>query len=102
MLVPGHLGGRPALATAALALAAVGAAQPLFNVPSSSLLQSTSPAERRGTVVTFVNATLQSVFPLPLLAAGLLLRSASAFALFGAAGVGMVAIAGAVATLFEF
>lgn len=88
-----------ALLVAGLFVAGLG--QPLFNVPTSSLLQA-SAGQDGGTVVTFVNSSLQAVFPLPLLVAGALLRSVSPFYLFAAAGAGVVALAAVVAVSFEF
>ncbi|MFB6176633.1 MAG: hypothetical protein ABEI99_05735, partial [Halobaculum sp.] len=52
------------LSAVCVGAAAVGATQPLFNVPSDSLVQTLVPADHRGTVVTVTNALYQLPFPL--------------------------------------
>lgn len=84
------------------ALFVVGGGMPLFNVPTSSVLQAAAPEERRGTVVTGVNATLQSVFPIPLLLAGWLLVTVPATSLFVGIGLGTIGVAVWTATSLEF
>lgn len=86
-------GGVGGLAGATLALFVTGVGMPLFNVPSSSALQTAAPEGRRGTVVTAVNATLGAVFPLPLVGAGWLLATVEATTLLVGAGAGLLVVA---------
>lgn len=77
---------RAALAVVTVAAAVVGLTQPLFNVPSDSIVQALVPDERRGTVVTFTNALYQLPFPLAYLGGGWLAERFSPFAGFAVAG----------------
>ncbi|MFB6111314.1 MAG: MFS transporter [Halobacteriaceae archaeon] len=89
-----------ALGSIAITLFGTGVGMPLFNVPSSSAVQAAAPAERRGTIITTVNAVLQSVFPLPLVAAGWLLGTVTVGSLLVGVGAGMgVVTVGAAAFL---
>jgi hypothetical protein len=80
------------LAVVTALLAGLGAIEPLFNVPSDSLVQIASD-EHRGTVVTLTNATLQVPFPIALLLGGYLVETVSPFVVFGLSGVLLVALA---------
>lgn len=80
------------------ALFALGGLQPLFNVPSDSLVQSAADDSSRGKVVTLANAALQVPFPVALLGGGYLASRVSPFAVFGLSGVVLVAT-GAVAAV---
>lgn len=66
-------------------LAGLGALEPLFNVPSDSLVQIASE-ENRGIVVAITNAALQIVFPFALLFSGWLVEHVSPFVVFGLSG----------------
>lgn len=99
--LPFGAGWRTELVLVAAPLFVAGVGQPLFNVPSSSLLQSKAPEGNRGTVVTVQNSVLQASFPIPLLVTGELLRTVSPSVLFGAAGVGLLALAVLIGLLFE-
>jgi len=98
---PPALGPTARLALVAGALLVAGLGQPLFNVPGSSLLQSAAPEGSRGTVVTAHNSLLQASFPVPLLAAGALLERLAPGLLLGAAGAGLLALAGLTAVALD-
>ncbi|MFB6095497.1 MAG: hypothetical protein ABEJ71_03470, partial [Halodesulfurarchaeum sp.] len=95
------LGWLPGLLLASAALFLVGVGQPLFNVPTSSLLQAAPEESGRGRVVTFVNSVLQASFPVPLLLAGAAVTVVSPVWLFVAGGVGLVGVGIAVERRFE-
>lgn len=76
----------------AASLLALGAAQPLFNVPSDSLVQLAADDETRGRVVSLTNAALQVTFPIGYLVGGYLAERVSAFHVFGLSGAIMVAL----------
>lgn len=97
------LAGLPTLAygaALALALAGFGAAMPLFNVPSDSLVQLAVGDDTRGRVVTLTNASVQLGFPVGYLAAGWLVDRVSPFAVFAMAGVLLLALGTVVAARF--
>ena len=73
-------------------LLGLGAVQPLFNVPSDSLVQLAADDEHRGRVVTLTNATLQVTFPVGYLAGGYLASRLSPFAVFGLSGAIMAGL----------
>nr|WP_318655335.1 MFS transporter [Halobacterium salinarum]WJK64813.1 MFS transporter [Halobacterium salinarum] len=73
-------------------LAVLGAIEPLFNVPSDSLVQVASE-EHRGIVITLTNALLQAPFPVALLLSGYLVETVSPFVVFGLSGVVMLGLA---------
>jgi hypothetical protein len=97
--LPPAAGARPALAVLCGLLALAGLAQPLYDVSSSSLLQSVAPDAERGRVVTATNSLLQASFPVPLLAAGWLLGRTDAVVVLGGAGLGLLALAGVLAAV---
>jgi len=73
-------------------LLGLGAVQPLFNVPSDSLVQLAADDEHRGRVVTLTNAALQVTFPVGYLAGGYLASRLSPFAVFGLSGAIMAGL----------
>jgi len=73
-------------------LLALGAVQPLFNVPSDSLVQLAADDENRGRVVSLTNAALQVTFPIGYLAGGYLAERSSSFHVFALSGAIMVAL----------
>jgi len=73
-------------------LLGLGAVQPLFNVPSDSLVQLAADDEHRGRVVTMTNAALQVTFPVGYLAGGYLASRLSPFAVFGLSGAIMAGL----------
>jgi MFS family permease len=76
----------------AVVLLGLGAVQPLFNVPSDSLVQLAADDEHRGRVVTLTNAALQVTFPVGYLAGGYLASRLSPFAVFGLSGAIMACL----------
>lgn len=80
-------GGRlVSLAVVCVFAAVAGATQPVFNVPSDSLVQTLVPERHRGTVVTVTNALYQLPFPLAYLGGGWVAERLSPFVGFGLAG----------------
>ena len=80
------------LAVLGVLLLGLGAAQPLFNVPSDSLVQVAADDTDRGRVVTLTNAVLQVTFPIGYLAGGYLASVVSPFSVFGVSGAIMVVL----------
>lgn len=80
------------LAVVTVLLAVLGAIEPLFNVPSDSLVQVASE-EHRGIVITLTNALLQAPFPVALLLSGYLVETVSPFVVFALSGVVMLGLA---------
>jgi MFS family permease len=80
------------LAVLGVLLLGLGAAQPLFNVPSDSLVQLAADDADRGRVVTLTNAALQVTFPIGYLAGGYLASVVSPFYVFGLSGAIMVVL----------
>lgn len=81
-----------AIAVFGAALFVLGGVQPLFNVPSDSLVQLAADDDARGKVVTLTNAALQVPFPVALLGAGYLVSRFSPFLVFGLSGGLLVAL----------
>ncbi|MFT4930795.1 MAG: MFS family permease [Natronomonas sp.] len=73
-------------------LLALGAVQPLFNVPSDSLVQLAADEANRGRVVSLTNAALQVTFPIGYLAGGYLAARVSSFHVFALSGAIMIAL----------
>lgn len=80
------------LAVLAALLLGLGAAQPLFNVPSDSMVQLAADDADRGRVVTLTNAVLQVTFPVGYLVGGYLASQFSAFHVFAGSGAIMVGL----------
>ncbi|WP_327051668.1 MFS transporter [Halomicrococcus gelatinilyticus] len=89
------------LAVVAAAVFVLGGFQPLFNVPSDSLVQLAADDDDRGTVVALANAVLQLPFPVALLGAGYLTASHSPFLVFALSGCLLLAVGVAAAVRFD-
>lgn len=81
--VDGVLGDGPLLLVLGVLLAFVGFTEPIFNVPSDSIVQLAADDENRGMVLTLTNSALELPFPVALLGAGHLVSLYSPFAIFG-------------------
>lgn len=86
-------GGRlVSLAVVCVFAAVAGATQPVFNIPSDSLVQTLVPERHRGTVLTVTNALYQLPFPLAYLGGGWVAERLSPFVGFGLAGAALVVL----------
>lgn len=78
----------------------LGGMEPLFNVPSDSLVQVAADDEDRGKVITLTNSAMEIPFPFAHVAAGALLALVSPFAIFAFSGLFMLVLGGAAAARF--